>query len=67
MGLDAERLKRDMDSQIVKERLAADQRRAASLGITGTPTLFLNGRELAAEALTESDLRALIERALKQP
>ena len=66
LGLDAERLKRDMDSQIVKERLAADQRRAISLGVTGTPTLFLNGRELAPESLTESDLRALIEKALKQ-
>lgn len=67
LGLDAERLKRDMDSQIVKERLAADQKRAVSLGVTGTPTLFLNGREVAPESLTESDLRALIEKALKQP
>lgn len=67
MGLDAERFKRDMDSQVVKDRLAADQRRAVSLGVTGTPTLFLNGREVAADALTESGLRALIEGALKQP
>lgn len=66
MGLDAERLKRDMDSQIVKERLGADQKRGASLGVTGTPTLFLNGRELGPESLTESNLRALIDRVLKQ-
>ena len=67
LGLDAERLRRDMDSQVVKERLAADQRRAVSLGVTGTPTLFINGREVAADALTEKGLRALIEAALKQP
>ncbi|MDQ2922073.1 MAG: DsbA family protein [Acidobacteriota bacterium] len=66
-GLDAERLRRDMDSQVVKERIAADQRRAVSLGVTGTPTVFINGREVAADALTESGLRALIEGALKQP
>ena len=67
MGMDTARLKRDMDSQVVKERLAADQRRAVSLGVTGTPTLFLNGREIAPESLTESGLRTLIEKALKQP
>ena len=67
MGFDAERLRRDMDSQVVKERLAADQRRAVSLGVTATPTLFLNGREVSADALTESGLRSLIEVALKQP
>lgn len=67
MGLDAARLRQDMDSQLVKDRLAADQRRAISVGVTGTPTLFINGREVAENALTESGLRALIEGALKQP
>jgi protein-disulfide isomerase len=67
MGLDAARLRQDMDSQVVVDRIAADQRRAVSLGVTGTPTLFLNGKEVPADALTESGLRALIEAALKQP
>jgi protein-disulfide isomerase len=67
MGLDAARLVQDMDSQAVKDRLAADQRRAVSLGVSGTPTLFLNGDVVADSALTENGLRALIERALKQP
>jgi protein-disulfide isomerase len=67
MGLDAARLRRDMDSQPVTDRIVADQRRAVSLGVTGTPTLFLNGKEVPADALTESGLRALIEAALKQP
>ena len=56
-----------MDSPIVKERIAADQRRAVSLGVTGTPTLFINGQEVAADNFTEKGLRALIEGALKQP
>jgi protein-disulfide isomerase len=67
LGLDAARLRQDMDSQIVKERIAADQRRAVSLGVTGTPTLFINGREVAPDSLTEKGLRALIEEALKHP
>jgi len=67
MGFDAARLRRDMDSQVVTDRIAADQRRAVSLGVTGTPTLFLNGKEVPADALTESGLRALIKAALKQP
>ena len=67
MGLDAERLRRDMDSLVVKERIAADQRRAASVGVTGTPTIFINGREVAADDLTEKGLRALIDGTLKQP
>lgn len=67
MGLDAPRLLRDMDSKVVRDRLIADQRRGASLGVTGTPTLFINGHLVADNALTEVGLRALIEAALKQP
>jgi 2-hydroxychromene-2-carboxylate isomerase len=67
LGLDSARLRQDMDSDLVKERLVADQRRAVSLRVTGTPTLFLNGREAPADALTESGLRELIESGLKQP
>jgi protein-disulfide isomerase len=67
LGLDSARLRRDMDSDLVKERLAADQRRGVSLRVTGTPTLFINGREVPADALTEGGLRALIESGLKQP
>lgn len=66
-GLDAARLRRDMDSQVVKDRIAADQRRGTSVGVTGTPTLLINGREVAADDLTEKGLRALIDGALKQP
>lgn len=67
LGLDPVRLRRDMDSDVVKERMAADQRRAVSLRVTGTPTIFLNGHEVSADALTERGLRELIESVLKQP
>jgi len=67
MGLDSQQFSRHMDSQVVKERIAADQRRAVSLGVDGTPALYINGREVVADALTEKGLRELIEGALKQP
>jgi protein-disulfide isomerase len=67
MGLDAQRLMRDMDSKVVKDRLVADQRRGVSLGVTGTPSLFINGQEVPDNSLTEDGLRTLIEAALKQP
>jgi len=67
MGLDSQQLSRHMDSQVVQERIAADQRRAVSLGVDGTPALYINGREVVADALTEKGLRELIEGALKQP
>ena len=64
MGLDPKRLRRDMDSAEVQQRIAADQQRGQSLGVVGTPTFFLNGRLITPEELEH--LRELIEAALKQ-
>ena len=64
MGLDSKRLRSDMDSAEVQQRIAADQQRGQSIGVVGTPTFFLNGRLIAPEELEH--LRELIEAALKQ-
>ena len=64
MGLDPKRLRRDMDSAEVQQRIAADQQRGQSLGVVGTPTFFLNGRLIAPKELEH--LRELIDAALKQ-
>src|SRR5262249_50305469 len=63
--LDVARFRRDMDSAEVQQRIAADQQRGESLGVTGTPTVFLNGRLLAPNELNH--LRELIDAALQQP
>lgn len=47
LGLDMNRFASDMDGSVVAMRIIADERRGASLGIHGTPTFFINGRELA--------------------
>lgn len=41
VGLDLEVLKTDMQSELVNEHIAASQRLAEALGITGTPTFVL--------------------------
>ena len=46
VGLNVDRFKRDMDDPKVKEEIAAHQKLAASVGANGTPTFFINGREL---------------------
>jgi protein-disulfide isomerase len=46
LGLDETRFKEDFVSLDVKKRVDEDAREAASLGVTGTPGFFVNGRFL---------------------
>ena len=46
VGLNLDRFKRDMDDPKVKEEIAAHQKLAGSVGANGTPTFYINGREL---------------------
>ena len=64
LGLDLERYKQDVNSNVAAERIFLDQRRGQSLGVKGTPTVFLNGREIPFEALPPEKLRVLINQAI---
>jgi protein-disulfide isomerase len=44
LGLDMVRFRADLDSGTYKKQLAADVADAVTLGVTGTPTFFINGR-----------------------
>ncbi len=46
LGLDVERLKRDMESDAAKEKLKQDVELAGKLKVILTPSMFLNGRAL---------------------
>jgi protein-disulfide isomerase len=62
IGLDVERWKRDIASEQVSQRIFLDNRRGQSMGVRGTPTVFLNGREVPFETLIQADkLRAVIQ------
>jgi protein-disulfide isomerase len=64
IGLDVEQFRRDISSEIVERRIFFDGKRAHSLGVNGTPTVFLNGREVPFESLALDKLKALIVKEL---
>ena len=67
LGLDVQRFKADMERQDLADRIKADLLRGNSLGVRGTPTVYLNGRELVPGQLVNEDiLRREIEAALGQ-
>jgi protein-disulfide isomerase len=45
LGLDLAKFRTDMTSQAATDRIAADRKLADTLGVKGTPTVFINGRE----------------------
>ncbi len=57
--------KADMERQDLTERIKADMQRGNTLNVRGTPTVYLNGRELMpGKLVTEEDLRREIDATL---
>ena len=65
LGLDIPKYQRDLTGSVVEQRIALDGRRAAALGVNGTPTVFMNGREVPFASLPPEKLRPLIQAELK--
>lgn len=65
LDLDLEKWTRDMNSEAVNQRIMADAARADSLGVKGTPTLFINDREVPVESMTPAGIRATVDAALQ--
>ena len=64
IGLDVARFQRDINSPEAQTRVMFDYQRGRSLGVTGTPTLFINGRLLPPET-TDKQLREMIDAGIK--
>ncbi|MFN2499135.1 MAG: DsbA family protein [Pyrinomonadaceae bacterium] len=64
IGLNMEKFRSDLSSEAVAQRIFLDGKRARALGVTGTPTVFMNGREIPFESLAPDKLRALIQAQL---
>jgi protein-disulfide isomerase len=64
LGLNVEKFRQDMNSAEVKQRIIQDYNRGVSLGVTGTPTLFINGRLVTSEQMTDEGIHALINSSL---
>ena len=57
LNLKVDQFTTDMDSNLVDQRISADVQRGAALGVTGTPTVFLDTHMLRAEATNAEGLR----------
>ena len=66
VGLDMAKFQKDVNSDEVKERVAADQKRAAELGVHLTPTIFVNGKSIVGPSLNPIGLRAAVEAVLAE-
>ncbi|HKY43433.1 MAG TPA: thioredoxin domain-containing protein [Pyrinomonadaceae bacterium] len=64
IGLDLARFNRDLSGATVQQRILQDGKRATSLGVGGTPTVFLNNREVPFQMLPENTLRGLIQQEI---
>ncbi|HKS08925.1 MAG TPA: thioredoxin domain-containing protein [Pyrinomonadaceae bacterium] len=61
IGLDVARWKKDSGSEQVAQRIYLDSKRGQSMGVKGTPTVFINGREVPFEQLPAEKLRLVIQ------
>lgn len=57
IGLNVERFSREMDSPEVQQRITSDMQRGSGVGVTGTPTVFIEGQMLRFESTTPDGLR----------
>ncbi len=58
LGLDVERLKRDVEARTFQAHVEEDVRSADASGVRGTPSFFLNGRGVGGVPTLEAVLRA---------
>jgi protein-disulfide isomerase len=61
LKLDVAKWKADMESPAVKERVAHDHKLGEELKVKGTPTIYVNGRELDIEADESLEQRVALE------
>jgi protein-disulfide isomerase len=57
LNLKVDQFTADLESNMVDQRISADTQRAAAMGVTGTPTVFLDSHMLRYEATNADGLR----------
>jgi protein-disulfide isomerase len=67
LKLDVGQWKTDMESQAAKDRLAQDRKLTEDLKLQGTPTIYVNGRELDVEADESLEDRVAAELGVSPP
>jgi protein-disulfide isomerase len=66
IGLDLAKYKADLaQREKLQSRIDADMARAVAMGVTATPTLFLNNQKVPQQSMNDAGIRGAIERLLK--
>ena len=65
IGLDTDRFNRDLNSDTVAARVTQDGIRGHALGITGTPTFFINGKDVTGDSYSPAGIREMINKELR--
>jgi protein-disulfide isomerase len=64
-GMDAAKFAKDMDDPKTKEEVQADSKLGTSVGAAGTPTFFINGRQIVGAQPFEK-FKAIIDDEIKK-
>ena len=65
IGLDPARFKTDCESNPLLGRIGMDSERGRALGVTGTPTIFINNQRIPMESMNEAGVRGAIDAIIK--
>jgi protein-disulfide isomerase len=66
LRLDVNRFHKDMASKAAMERIKSDHERGGKLGVTVTPTIFLNNQSIPPASLGPKEMRAAVEAMMKK-
>ncbi len=66
LNLNIDQFTSDLDSNLIDQKISADLQRGASVGVTGTPTVFLDSHLLRYEATNLEGLRRGINLLLER-
>ena len=61
LGMDVEKFKADMAGREAKTRVDADLARGRALSVDSTPSIFINGKNIPLQSITEAGLRQVID------
>ncbi len=65
IGLDMEKFKADVNSMQARSRVDADLQRGQAMGVSSTPTIFINGRAVPYPQVNVQSLRQIIDAELQ--
>ncbi len=66
LGMDVTKFQNDMLGLPAKQRVDEDMKRGRSIGISGTPTIYINGTPLTSEQMEVSAMRQIIDAELQK-